>query len=108
MLCLKCWTHEYNDDRRDRRDRRGHRCRYRPGRVSAGPVAAEGPPEMSTSNYYVEFPSGTRYPDGYITPCEIIKTMPGWVKVKLTGAGRVWSQWVREHQVLADEDVETV
>lgn len=59
---------------------------------------------------YVEFPGGTRHPDGYIAPCEIVKRIPGWAKIRLAPAPPnekyAWSQWVRESQILTDEEVE--
>lgn len=58
---------------------------------------------------YVEFPSGTRCPDGYIAPCEILYEIPGWVKVVLRAAAPYqrhdWAQWVRKCHVLDEKDV---
>lgn len=55
---------------------------------------------------YVEFPSGTRCPEGYIAPCVPTgKTSGDWVQVTLTAAGYSWAQWVRRGQLLAEEDV---
>lgn len=58
---------------------------------------------------YVEFPGGTREPDGYIVPCEVIREIPGWVQVRLTAAPpnhmHHWKQWVRKSQLLTEEQV---
>jgi len=57
---------------------------------------------------YVEFPGGTREPDGYITEATAVKRIPGWVQVILTAAGLSWRQWVRESQVLREDEVTEV
>lgn len=58
---------------------------------------------------YVEFPGGTREPDGYIAECEVIREIPGWAKVILHPAPpnqrHSWSQWVRKSQLLSESDV---
>lgn len=59
---------------------------------------------------YVEFPSGTAYPDGYIAECEVLYEIPGWVKVVLRPAPprhrHSWSQWVRKARLFSEDDVE--
>lgn len=44
---------------------------------------------------YIELPSGTRYPDGYIVPCEVTERESGGkVYVILTAAGIPYGIWV--------------
>lgn len=52
---------------------------------------------------YVEFA------DGYIVPCEELKRIPGWAKVRLRPAPPndhlSWDQWVRLGCLLTEEEV---
>lgn len=61
-----------------------------------------------TETVYVEFPGGTREPDGYITEATVAKRIPGWAQVVLTAAGLSWKQWVRESQLLSEDEVTEV
>jgi hypothetical protein len=42
---------------------------------------------------------------GYITPCEVVKRIPGWGQVRLTAAGLSWCQWFRDDRILTEADV---
>lgn len=60
---------------------------------------------------YVELPGGTRAPGGYIVPCEVLKRSHGLAYVELSsettdGEELSWRQWVRDEQLLTDEEAE--
>jgi hypothetical protein len=62
------------------------------------------------ADMYVEFPCGSTDSEPYIAPCEVLKRIPGWTKVVLSGMPPYqrlsWAQWVRDTQLLTPEEVE--
>jgi hypothetical protein len=58
---------------------------------------------------YVEFPGGRRSPGGYVVPCELHHKIgeTGWVVRLSNEAGTLsWLQYVRNSQLLTDEEAE--
>lgn len=65
---------------------------------------------MATPDIYVEFPGGTRWPEGYIAPAIRTGRVSGnLVHVALSGGAwkrYTWTQWVRKEQILQPDEVE--
>lgn len=58
---------------------------------------------------YVKFPGGTRNPGGYVVPCEPTGRTSGdqtHVTLESEDGEHTWTQWVRNSQLLTDEEVE--
>jgi hypothetical protein len=57
---------------------------------------------------YVKFPGGTRSPGGYIVPCEFIRQVAGGAMVRLSDVSgeHHWVQYVRDNQLMTDEEAE--